>query len=125
MNKRGNATRIYKGVEKMVQIMEGTINLNHLQLENQEVEMLVECWNPEVLYQVALKKDMSRYYLQSVNHNTEFVTNRGEEGKFDVISFEELKGNYIPLFTGEKLREIIASLPTECFGLKEKLLHSI
>ena len=109
----------------MVQIIEGTINLNHLQLENQEVEKVLECWKPEVLVQVSLKQDMSVYYLQSVNPHTEFVTVRGENEDADVISFKELKENYIPVLTGEKLQEIVEILPKDCLYLKEKLSHSI
>lgn len=109
----------------MVQIIEGTINLNHLQLEHQEVERVLACWNPEALIQVSLKRDMSLYYLQSVNPHTEFVTVRGENEESEVISFKELKDNYIPMLTGEKLQEIVDKLPKDCLYLKEKLSHSL
>lgn len=109
----------------MVQITEGTINLNHLQLENQEVEKVLACWKPEVLIQVSLKQDMSVHYLQSVNVQTEYVMVRGENKKVDVISFKELKENYIPVLTGEKMQEVVESLPTDFLYLKEKLSYSI
>lgn len=105
----------------MVQMTESTINLNHLQLERQEVEAVLECWKPEALVQVSLKRDMSIYYLQSVNPHTEFVTVRGEDEIIEVISFKELKDKYIPVFTGENLQKVVEQLPKECSSLKEKL----
>jgi hypothetical protein len=109
----------------MVQVLEGCVNLLDLDVEEVEIEKVIDLWKPQSQDSIFSIKDSRIVSLQSVNNHTEFVEVRVNEIDRSVISFEQLKEEYVPVLTFSQAKLLVEELPPEFEGLKEKIIEFI
>ncbi|PLS15055.1 hypothetical protein CVD28_24560 [Bacillus sp. M6-12] len=109
----------------MEQVLQEMVNVFHLEVEDEEIEKVLDWWNPQVNDNLLFVRGNPVAIIESINETGESVTIRTNEGELFTLSVEDVKDSYVPLLTSLQAEELIEVLPPEYEGLREKLTNAL